>query len=100
MKNKPRDWDTVVFSAEQVAAGRPKELVATFDDLHVDTAGQFHDIALFKSVEKDEPQTYYKTPGHIEHFIKFNWRACERPDQDSVEIVSGSSARNYDSFWK
>lgn len=98
--NKPKDWDRVIFSAEQVAAGGPKELVNEFDDYHIETTGQSHGVALFKSVGADGSEIYYLTPGSITRFIKYAGHACERPDKDSVICVSGSAWRDYDRFWE
>lgn len=101
LKKKKLDWDRIVFSAEQIAAGGPKELIDAFNKHHVKTAGQSHGVALFKNVEEqDDTETYYITPKSIAIFYSFGaFFACERPDMDSVKIVSGSANRNYERFW-
>lgn len=104
-EKKPLDWDEIVYSPDQVAADVPKHLIGAFDHYQVEMAGQAHDVALFKNVAEDGTETYYSTPGSMMSVNRFTGSsyfatACVRPEQDSVEIVSGSAANNYERFWK
>ena len=99
-EKKKLDWDKIVFTSEQIAVDSPKELIDAFNNYHVEMAGQAHSVALFKNVEEqDDTETYYLTPGSINTFYFVMADACERPDQNTVKIVSGSAAKNYEIFW-